>query len=233
MRILAIVPARGGSKGVPGKNIKRLAGKPLLAYTIEHIKKSKLIDKAILSTDDPRIAQVARDYGLEVPFMRPKALATDCATSLSVVEHALDFFEAKGEIYDAVCLLQPTSPYRPEGAVDEAIRRFNRVKPDSLVSVRRVPDEYNPHWVFEMDDEAYLHIATGEEEIIPRRQDLPPAFHRDGAIYITSVECIRKKRSLLGKKILGFPIESPELINIDTMKDWEIAETFFLESNIG
>jgi len=227
MKILGIVPARGGSKGVPGKNIKILAGKPLLVYTIEHIRASNLLNKAILSTDDSAIAQTAHQYGLEVPFMRPSLLATDTATSLSVVEHALDFFEAQGELFDAICLLQPTSPYRPEGAIDEAIRLFEQAKPDSLISVRKVPDEYNPHWVFEMDRENRLHIATGDEEIISRRQELPPAYHRDGAIYITSVECIRKKRSLLGKHIIGFPIESPELINIDTLEDWEVAENFF------
>ena len=228
-KILTIVPARGGSKGVPGKNIKPLAGKPLIVYTIEQIRKSELIERAILSTDDEAIAQVAEAHGLEVPFMRPAELATDTATSFSVVEHALDFFEKKGETFDAVCLLQTTSPLRPEGAIDEAIRRFEELRPDSLVSVRRVPDEFNPHWVFEIDERNRLKIATGDKKIIPRRQDLPPAYHRDGAIYITSVECIRNKHSLLGEDIVAFPIESPELINIDTMEDWFLAEKTFGE----
>ena len=226
-KILALIPARGGSKGVPGKNIKPLAGKPLIAYTIEQAKASRLLDRVILSTDDFEIASVAEEYGLEVPFIRPAELAQDHSGTLEVVRHALDFFEERGERFDAVCLLQVTSPYRPEGVIDEAIRLFERERPDSLISVRRVPDEFNPHWTFEIRENGRLKIATGEEKIIPRRQELPPAYHRDGAIYITSVETIRNKGSLLGDDILAFPIESPVLINIDTMEDWKEAEAFF------
>ena len=227
LKILALIPARGGSKGVPGKNIKPLAGKPLIAYTIEQAKAAKLLDRTILSTDDPKIAAVAKEYELEVPFMRPAKLAQDHTGTLEVVRHALDFFEDRGERFDAVCLLQVTSPYRPEGVIDEAIRLFARERPDSLISVRRVPDEFNPHWTFEITDNGCLKIATGETKIIPRRQELPPAYHRDGAIYITSVDTIRNKDSLLGDDIVAFPIESPRLINIDTMDDWREAEAFF------
>ena len=226
LKILTLIPARGGSKGVPGKNIKPLAGKPLIAYTIEQAKAAKLLDRVILSTDDLEIAAVAERYGLEVPFLRPAELAQDHSGTLEVVRHALDFFEARGERFDAVCLLQVTSPYRPEGVIDEAIRRFAQERPDSLISVRPVPDEFNPHWTFEIKENGRLKIATGEEKIIPRRQELPPAYHRDGAIYITSVETIRNKNSLLGDDIVAFPIES-QLINIDTMEDWEEAEAFF------
>jgi len=227
MKILALIPARGGSKGVPGKNIKLLAGKSLIAYTVEQANASKGIDRLILSTDDESIAKVAKKIGLEVPFMRPKELADDSAKSLDVVVHALDFLEQRGEFYDAVCLLQVTSPYRPKGSIDEAIRLFMKEKPDSLVSVRKVPDEYNPHWTFEIQNNNRLKISTGEKKIISRRQELPPAYHRDGAIYIISVSCIKEKNSLLGDDIVAFPIESPKLINIDTMKDWEEAEVFY------
>ena len=229
MKILGLIPARGGSKGVPGKNIKLLAGKPLIAYTVEQANAAKGIDKLILSTDDESIAKVAKEIGLEVPFMRPIELANDSAKSLDVVVHALDFLEQKGEVYDAVCLLQVTSPYRPNDSIDEAIELFKKTKPDSLVSVRRVPDEFNPHWTFEIKDDNRLQIATGEKHIIPRRQELPPAYHRDGAIYITSVSCIREKHSLLGDDIVAFPIDSPKLINIDTMDDWYEAEAFYAQ----
>jgi len=222
--ILCLIPARRGSKGVPRKNIKPLAGKPLISYTIEQAKASSLIDRVVLSTDDQTIAEIGREYGAEVPFIRPASLATDDAKSIDVVIHALDYFEERGESFDAVCLLQATSPWRPEGVIDDAIRLFLKERPDALVSVRRVPDEFNPHWVFEIDDRKRLHIATGDEEIIPRRQELPAAYHRDGAIYITAVETIRRQHSLLGKDLLAFPIESPELINIDTMEDWKKAE---------
>jgi len=228
MKILGLIPARGGSKGVPRKNIKPLAGKPLLAYTAEQALASKLLDRVILSTNDEEIAEVGRKCGLEVPFMRPDELAQDNSGSLGVVKHALAFFERQGEFFDAVCLLQVTSPYRPDGAIDEVIELFKKKRPDSLVSVQRVPDEFNPHWIFEIGENGYLHIATGEKKIIPRRQELPPAYHRDGAIYITSAECIKTKESLIGEKIVAYPIESPVLINIDTMEDWERAEAFYL-----
>ena len=234
MKILGLIPARGGSKGVPGKNIKVLAGKPLIAYTVEQVNASMQIDRLILSTDDEKIAKVAKEIGLEVPFMRPDELANDTAGTLAVVQHALDFLEAEGEYYDAVCLLQVTSPYRPDGTIDAAIELFKQCKPDSLVSVRKVPDEFNPHWTFEIGNDNRLNIATGEDKIIPRRQELPFAYHRDGAIYITSVDTIRNKGSLLGDDIVAFPINSPKLINIDTMDDWNEAETFYtqiMESN--
>ena len=227
MKILGLIPARGGSKGVPGKNIRILAGKPLIAYTVEQVNASMQIDRLILSTDDEAIAKVAREIGLEVPFMRPNELANDSAGSLAVVQHALDFVEAQGEEYDAVCLLQVTSPYRPHGCIDAAIELFEKTRPDSLVSVRKVPDEFNPHWTFEIQADNRLKISTGDDRIIPRRQELPAAYHRDGAIYITSVETIKNKGSLLGDDIVAFPIESPELINIDTMEDWERAERFY------
>ena len=227
MKILGLIPARGGSKGVPGKNIKILAGKPLIAFTVEQVNDSSLIDRLILSTDDKEIAAVAKSIGLEVPFMRPDELANDTAGSLAVVQHALNFVESQGEKYDAVCLLQVTSPYRPDGCIDEAIELFKKTQPDSLVSVRKVPDEFNPHWTFEIGTDNRLNIATGEEKIIPRRQELPSAYHRDGAIYITSVETIRNKGSLLGDDIVAFPIDSPKLINIDTMDDWNEAVEFY------
>lgn len=227
MKVLGLIPARGGSKGVPGKNIKLLLGKPLIAYTVEQVKASSQIDRLILSTDDNAIADVAKSIGLEVPFMRPDELANDTAGSLAVVQHALDFVESQGEKYDAVCLLQVTSPYRPEGCIDDAIKLFKETKPDALVSVRKVPDEFNPHWTFEIADDNRLKIATGEDKIIPRRQELPPAYHRDGAIYITSVETIRTKGSLLGDDIVAFPIDSPKLINIDTMDDWNETVAFY------
>ena len=227
MKILGLIPARGGSKGVPRKNVKLLAGKPLIAYTIEQAQKTKSIDRLVLSTEDMEIADVATKYGLEVPFMRPDCLAQDSSDTFGVVRHAVRHFEERGEIYDAVCLLQPTSPYRPTGVIDDAIREFLIQRPDSLVSVRRVPDEFNPHWVFELDEKNRLRICTGEKKIISRRQNLPPAYHRDGAIYITSMNTIKNGEDLLGNDILAFPIESPLLFNIDTIADWETADAFY------
>lgn len=223
MKILGIITARGGSKGVPGKNIKLLGNLPLLGYTANAACQSKLVHKTILSTDDAEIIQVAKQFKIEVPFVRPEHLATDTATSIAVVQHAVEFMENKGEFYDAICLLQPTSPFREKGFIDAAIQKFIHAKTDSLISVLPVPHEYNPHWTFEENQNGTLKIATGEERIISRRQELPKAYHRDGSIYITKTEVI-KKGSFYGDS-MGFIENNPDFyVNIDTLKDWEIAE---------
>lgn len=222
-KILAIIPARGGSKGVPGKNIKHLGGKPLLAYTVEVAKQSKLINRLIVSSEDEDIIKVARDLGVEVPFKRPEHLAGDQSGSVEVVKHAVEYVEEKGEYYDAVLLLQVTSPFREDGFIDRAIEKFIKSQADALVSVLPVPQEYNPHWVFETDKYDNLKISTGEEEIIKRRQDLPKTFFRDGSIYITKKEYI-KKGSFFGKKLTYIESKPEFYVNIDTIEDWEKAE---------
>lgn len=222
MKILAIIPARGGSKGVPGKNIKILGDVPLIAYSINQANESQLITKTIVSTDDESIIKVAKKYHAEIPFVRPIELASDAASSISVVQHAIAFFEDNNEFFDAVCLLQPTSPFRAKGFIDKAISTFVNTDCDALVSVLKVPHEFNPHWVFEVNDSNCLQIATGEKEIIKRRQDLPNAFFRDGSIYLTKVETI-KKGSFYGEK-LTYIESNPDLyVNIDTHEDWEKA----------
>lgn len=223
MKILAIIPARGGSKGVPGKNSKLLGEKPLIAYSIEQAIASNSFAKIIVSTDDEIIAKIAFDFGAEVPFIRPSELANDTASSIAVVLHAVDFLAAKNEFFDAICLLQPTSPFREKGFISKAIEKFKSAKTDALVSVLPVPQEYNPHWVFEPDTNGILQIATGEKEIIKRRQELPKAFFRDGAIYLTRIEWITKG-TFYGEK-LSYIESNPDLyVNIDTMEDWEKAE---------
>jgi N-acylneuraminate cytidylyltransferase len=223
MRFLGIIPARGGSKGVPGKNIKELGGKPLLAYTVEAAQKSKLINRLILSSEDEEIIRVAKSLDIEVPFVRPAELAEDQSGSLGVVQHAVDYFEKQGEYYDAVILLQVTSPFREKGFIDQAIQKFIDSGADALVSVLSVPHEFNPHWVFEENAEGILKIATGEDKIIKRRQDLPKAFFRDGSIYITKTEVI-KQGSLLGNKLAYIESEPVNHVNIDTLADWKKAE---------
>ncbi len=222
-KILALIPARGGSKGVPRKNIKELGGKPLLAYTTEKALASKLISKVVLSTEDEEIMQVGKACGVEVPFKRPEDLAKDQSGSLGVVQHAIEFYEERGEFFDAVILLQATSPFREEGFIDRAIEKFIKSEADALVSVLPVPHEFNPHWVFEADNNDNLNIATGEKQIIKRRQDLPKAYFRDGSIYITKTEVI-KQGSFFGDQ-LTYIESNPDLyVNIDTMQDWKKAE---------
>mgnify|MGYP005989681911 CR=1 FL=1 len=224
MRILGIIPARGGSKGVPGKNIKLLGGKPLIQYTSEIALESKLLTKVVLSSDDDAIIKVANDLGLEVPFKRPINLAKDISPTLPVIKHAIDYYKSIGEFYDAVCLLQVTSPFRTVQFLENAIKKFISSDTDSLISVLEVPHEYNPHWTFEVNKKGSLSISTGEKHIIPRRQDLPKAYHRDGSIYITKTSVIEELNSLYGESISY--IESPKefYVNIDTIQDWDKAE---------
>lgn len=223
MNILALIPARSGSKGVPGKNTKLLGGKPLLAYTIEQALETSLFSKVILSTDCDQIAAVGKEWGVDVPFIRPASLATDTASSIGVVQHALDFFREKGETFDAVCLLQPTTPFRAPHLISECIQKLKTENWDAIVSMLPVPHEFNPHWIFEADAEGALHIATGEKEIIKRRQDLPNAYFRDGAVYLTRTEWL-EKGSFFGEK-LGFVLsDATTFVNIDALSDWDKAE---------
>jgi CMP-N,N'-diacetyllegionaminic acid synthase len=224
MKILAIITARGGSKGVPGKNIKFLGTKQLIQYTIEAALASSLITDIIASTDSESIASVAKASGVAAPFLRPAELATDTASSIDVVIHAINYLENEEKYYDAVCLLQPTCPFRPVDFIDKAITQFEKSEVDSLISVLPVPDEFNPHWIFEPGIDGNLHIVTGEREIIKRRQDLPRTFFRDGSIYITKKKVIKEQHSFYGDRI-GY-IESDPLFyaNIDTPADFANAE---------
>ncbi len=225
MKVLGLIPARGGSKGIPGKNIKPLAGKALICYSIEAALASGELTEVLVSTDSEAIAEQSRQAGASVPFIRPAELASDRSPTIDTVIHALEFCQARGEHYDALCLLQPTCPFRTASAIREAIQRFMQSKADSLISVREVPHQYNPHWVFEPEgDSPFLKIATGEKNIIPRRQELPPAYHRDGSIYITRTEVLLQQRSLYGERTAYWLNEEEGHVNIDTPADWAQAE---------
>jgi len=230
MRILAIIPARGGSKGVPRKNIKLLNGKPLLAYTSEIALQSKYLTEIMVSTEDDQIMEVVRNLGIKVPFVRPLALAQDSTPTIDVIVHTLQWYENQAIFFDAVCLLQVTSPFRTVEFLDQAIEKFMVSYCDSLVSVQKVPHEYNPHWIFEVNEEGNLKIATGEAEIISRRQDLPVAYHRDGSIYVTKTEVILQQHSLYGKSTAFIESEPEFYVNIDTLADWEKAEQMIKNS---
>lgn len=230
MRILAIIPARGGSKGVPRKNIKLLNGKPLIVYTSEIALQSKYLTEVIVSTEDLQIIEVAQRLGIKVPFVRPSALAQDSTPTIDVIVHAIQWYENQAIFFDAVCLLQVTSPFRTVAFLDHAIEKFVKSGCDSLISVQKVPHEYNPHWTFEENGEGNLKIATGENEIISRRQDLPDAYHRDGSIYITKTEVILQQHSLYGKSTAFIESSSESYVNIDTLTDWEKAEQMIKNS---
>jgi CMP-N,N'-diacetyllegionaminic acid synthase len=222
MRVLGLIPARGGSKGIPGKNVRLLGGRPLLAYTAEAARASRRLSRVVLSTDDPGIAEVGRSCGLEVPFLRPAGLARDETPTLPVVQHAVAELERAGDRFDAVCLLQPTSPLRRPEDIDGSIEMLETRGLDAVVSVLPVPPEHNPHWVYFRDGEGLLRLATGEDEPIPRRQELPPAFHRDGSIYVTRRDVLLSG-SLYGRRLGGYLVSACS-VNLDTPADWERAE---------
>lgn len=225
MRVLGIIPARGGSKGVPRKNIRPLGGKPLLAWTAEAALGAKRLDRVILSTDDEEIAEIGRRAGIEVPFTRPAELADDRAPTLPVLQHAVAWMEARGDRYDAICLLQPTNPLRTAAVIDACVARLEVSGADAVITILPVPAEYNPHWVYFATSTGDLRLATGEAIPIPRRQDLPPAFHREGSVYVLRRDVLMEQGSLYGTRVVGEPV-APELsVNIDSLDDWVRAES--------
>jgi CMP-N,N'-diacetyllegionaminic acid synthase len=224
MKVLGIIPARGGSKGIPRKNIRLLAGKPLLQYTAEAALGAKRLARVILSTEDEEIAGVGRKCGLEVPFMRPPELAQDDTPTLPVLQHAVRRLEEAGDRYDAICLLQPTAPFRRPEEIDGCVDLLIETGADSVITVLPVPPEHNPHWVYFQDVQGFLRLSTCEDTPIPLRQMLPPAFHREGSVYVTKREVLLERNSLYGSKVEGYLMTASASVNIDTTEDWQRAE---------
>lgn len=226
MKILVIIPARGGSKGIPHKNIKELAGRPLIQYTID-VARGVAEDKDIcVSTDDPEIIKCVEDYGLKVPFVRPAELATDKAGTYEVLLHALDFYEKHGKKYDMVLLLQNTSPFRTIDQVRGALAQY-RSDIDMVVSVKET--SANPYYnCFEEDERGYLHISKGNGQFI-RRQDVPKAYEYNGAIYV--INPISLKKMPLGKftKRVKYVMDDLHSVDLDNMIDWKFAEFIIKE----
>lgn len=230
-RILGLIPARGGSKGVPGKNTKLLGGLPLIQYTIQAALGASSLSRVTISTDDNEIADISREAGADVPFLRPAALATDSSPTIDTVKHCLEYYLFKGERFDAVCLLQPTVPFRQTQDIEAALKEFSESGADSLISVKEIPAKFNPHWAFVKNEETgSFEIATGESQIIPRRQELPPAYYRDGSIYITRSEVILNSNSLYGQKIIAYESTGTADINIDSPEDWASAEAYMTQN---
>ncbi len=224
MRVLGLVPARGGSKGIPHKNLRLLAGKPLLAYTAKAALGAKRLDRVLLSTDDPEIVELGQQCGLWSPFLRPANLARDDTPMFPVVLHALDWLQDQGEQYDAVCLLQPTSPLRRSSDIDGCIDLCEQSGADCVLSVLPVPDRHNPHWVYFLDEGGFMQLALGDGEPVPRRQELPQAYHREGSVYVCRVEVMRRRGSLYGHQILPYMLTPAQSINLDEEADWQRAE---------
>jgi CMP-N-acetylneuraminic acid synthetase len=220
-KILGIIPARGGSKGVPRKNLRPLAGKPLIAWTIEAAQGSSLLDRVILSSEDEEIMETAQRHGLDVPFKRPPELARDDTPGILPVLHALEMLSS--ENYTHVVLLQPTSPMRNSEDIDGAIRLcIDRAAPACL-GVCEAP--HPPWWMFGMDADRKLSPLMAAKDIPLRRQDAPKAYQLNGAIYVAEIGFIKSSKGFIGPESLGYAMPGERSLDIDSELDILLAES--------
>lgn len=227
-KYLALIPARGGSKGVSKKNIVPLAGKPLITYTIEAALQSQYRLRVVVSTDDEEIAKIAQSAGAEIPFLRPAALARDETPTFPVVQHALQWLE-QHECYqpELVVLLQPTSPLRRAKHIDQALELLLSSKADSVVSLCEA--EHSPYWMKKVDAEGRVRPFIKIEEEYTRRQDLPKVYRLNGAIVVTRSEIIMKENRMLGDDTRAYIMKQEDSIDIDTELDFKLAELIIRE----
>jgi N-acylneuraminate cytidylyltransferase/CMP-N,N'-diacetyllegionaminic acid synthase len=226
MKILAFIPARGGSKRIPNKNIKLLNGKPLIAYTIEVAKKSKYINRIVVSTDSKEITTVAKEYGAEVPFLRPKEISQEESTEMQFFEHALNWF-SENENYEPalIVLLYPTSPFRKPESIDKAIEEMLiYTDADSLRSVKLCSEHPYKMWTIE---NGYLKpfVKNKDSNIHTLSYQLfPKVYIQNASIYITKPSTIKNKKSPIGDIVIPFVMDEMESIDINTALDFQFAE---------
>lgn len=221
MKTLYVIPARGGSKGIPHKNIKPLAGKPLIGYSIDVARQLAADDDICLTTDDPDIAATAESMGLNVPFLRPASLATDTCGTYEVLIHALDFYRDRGIDYDTLVLLQPTSPMRTADDVRAALALYSP-DIDMVVTVKEAAS--NPYYnCYETDNDGFLHISKGDGGYT-RRQDAPKVWEYNGAVYVINVESLRRMPLSAFTRRRMSVMPSERSVDLDTPVDWLIAE---------
>lgn len=214
LKVLALIPARGGSKGLPRKNVLVAADKPLIALTIEAALTARCVSKVVLSSDDDEIIDVARNYGCDVPFKRPESLASDTSSSVEVVCHALQ--ELPG--YDYVVLLQPTSPLRNARDIDEAFELMVTMKAPACVSLKPVSE--SPYWMYQINGAGRLKTLIDSESAYGRRQDLPPVYALNGAIYMAEVSWFLTSRTFISAETVGYIMPQERSLDIDTADDF-------------
>jgi CMP-N,N'-diacetyllegionaminic acid synthase len=220
--ILAVIPARGGSKGIPRKNIKPLMGKPLIGWSIDAAKQSSCIDRIVVSTEDEEIASVARELGADVPFMRPAELAADDTPGLAPVLHAISQLTD----YDWVLLLQPTSPLRTAEDIDGIWHFCQERGAPSAVSVCEVGK--HPYWMYQCDAAQRLEPLIKERPDVTRRQDLPPAYALNGALYLARIDWLLEQQNFIGPETLGYIMPPERSVDLDTPQDWRWVEFLML-----
>jgi CMP-N-acetylneuraminic acid synthetase len=221
--VLALVPARGGSKGIPGKNIRPLAGRTLLEYVARAAADSQVVDRVVLSTDDPLIADEGRRLGMEVPFLRPAPLAADDTPMLPVIEHAVEALEREGWSPEIVVLMQPTSPLRRGAHVRASVEALRTSGADSVVTVVELPRHLSPDYVMRIEGGALVPFLPGGARVT-RRQDARPAYVRDGTVYAFWRRTLRETGSLYGRTCRPLIVPQQESLTLDTQEDWAEAE---------
>jgi CMP-N-acetylneuraminic acid synthetase len=231
MLSLGVIPARGGSKSVPRKNIAMLNGKPMIAYTIEAAQHSRRLTDFVVSSEDTEIINVAKQYGAPAPFVRPRELATDDAPSLPVVQHAVREMEAlKGVKYDVIVLLQPTTPLRQAQDIDAAIDKLVTTGADSVVSVCDV-GAYHPARMRTIEDDRLVELPVHEPREMLRRQDLPPVYIRNGAVYAVGREVVMSQNSMIGQVSRPYVMPENRSVNVDNPLDFRLAEILLSQAS--
>lgn len=221
--VIAVIPARSGSKGLPGKNVRTLCGKPLIAWTIEQALACPEVDKVIVSTDDPEIARVAVSYGAEVPFLRPDELATDIASSVDVVVHAIDFMAKNGSNYDLVVLLEPTSPLREVSDISGAIKQLlSTPNCQSVVGVSQV-ESVHPAFLCQVN-EGLLKSYLGVQPTNLRRQDIEELYFLEGSVYVSYIEALKANRSFYHESTAPWVVERYKSFEVDELVDLIVIE---------
>lgn len=226
MSLLAIIPARGGSKGIPRKNIKHLAGKPLIGWTIDAAKQASCINRIVVSTEDDEIVSVARELGADVPFMRPTELAADNTPGIEPVQHAISQLPK----YDWVLLLQPTSPLRSVEDIDGIWQFCQNHGAPSAVSICEVTK--HPYWMYQCNSEHRLQQFICGRPDVTQRQDLPTAYALNGALYLAKTDWLLQQGGFIGPETLGYIMPTLRSLDLDTPHDWLWAELLFEKENV-
>lgn len=225
-KVLALVPARSGSKGLPGKNVRPLAGKPLLAWPIEAARASRYVDEVVLSTDSAQFAEIGEAHGARVPALRPAALAADTSLSIDFILHMIDLLESAGERFDYLVLLEPTSPLTEATDVDAALERLVEAsgRADALAAMTTVHNAH-PDFLVRQEEGGLLRPFARERfGALPRRQELEPVYALDGSLYISTVDAIRRERGFYHDRTIGFEMPRYKGFEIDDLVDFICVE---------
>ena len=222
-KVLALIPARSGSKGLPGKNTRILHQKPLIAWSIEAAKNSFYIDDLLVSTDSKEIADIAEQYGAEAPFLRPAKLASDSASTIDVIIHALDWLESRNRYYEIIVLLEPTSPLREPEDINICLEIIQKNGVSSVVSVSQV-ENLHPTFLFHMDEEKKLHPYSQKQPNSVRRQDIIPLFFLDGSVYCSEIDALRARKGFYHEDTSGYVVPKWKSLEIDDEDDFVMIE---------